>query len=106
MMTVSKAGLSTSQLASGLLVTVMKSDPRDMAVTPSTRNNSSASGESFVSFSEVKNSVPDGMTGRPGLNFSVNGLGVCSVCMNIKIHYHQFIFTNIAPGAAVGKREF
>src|SRR4051812_45507557 len=77
------SGLSGCQSRDASLVTVMKSEPRNTAVTPAMPNRRCASGERPASAALVKVAVPWGMTARPGRNLRVAGLGVVSVWMNI-----------------------
>src|SRR6476646_10798789 len=65
------------------LVTLMKSEPKNTPVTPSISNSRVASGEPSVSSPARNSRVPSPSTGRPGMNFSVAGLGVASVWMNM-----------------------
>jgi hypothetical protein len=65
------------------LVTEMKSEPRNTPRTPLMSNSREASGEARASPLSVKSAVPSASTDFPGMNFSVAGLGVASVWMNI-----------------------
>src|SRR6476620_7919255 len=65
------------------LVTLMKSEPKNTPVTPSISNSRVASGEPSVSSPARNSKVPSPSTVRPGMNFSVAGLGVASVWMNM-----------------------
>lgn len=65
------------------LVTVIKSLPKKIEVTPLISNKLSAKGEMADSFLELKVAVPFSSTDTPGMNFNVLGLGVFSVWMNI-----------------------
>ncbi len=70
--------------SSSPLVTEMKSEPKKTRLTPGTANRALASGERAAASRVGKSAtVPSPMTSRPGRNFSVAGLGVDSVWMNI-----------------------
>src|SRR3954453_13798337 len=75
-------GLRTCQSRSAALVTVTKSEPKNTRSTPSTANSLLASGEGVAASADAKSFVPLSMTTRPGRNFRVDGLGVCSVWIN------------------------
>src|SRR5215831_7302887 len=75
-------GFRICQSRSAALVTVMKSDPKKTRSTPSMANNRLASGDGVPASADAKSIVPLSMTTRPGRNFRVDGLGVCSVWMN------------------------
>src|SRR5215472_5161218 len=75
-------GFRTCQSRSAALVTVMKSDPKKTRSTPSMANSRLASGDGAPASADAKSIVPLSMTTRPGRNFRVDGLGVCSVWMN------------------------
>src|SRR5436305_5639960 len=75
-------GFRTCQSLSAALVTVTKSEPKKTRSTPSMANSRLASGEFDALSTAAKSSVPLSMTTRPGRNFRVDGLGVCSVWMN------------------------
>ena len=53
------------------------------ARTPSMSNSRAASGEASASPLSRKSAVPSASTDLPGMNFSVGGLGVASVWMNM-----------------------
>jgi hypothetical protein len=76
-------GLDVLPLVASLLVTEMKSEPRNTPVTPSTPNRRCASGEAVASDLSRKSTVPSPSTVLPGMNLSVAGLGVGSVWMNM-----------------------
>ena len=65
--------------ATGQMVAVMNSATRKTPVTPSIPKRPVASGEFVARAAAVKLAVPDFITGTPGMNFSVAGLGVRSV---------------------------
>src|SRR5581483_4220459 len=66
------------------LVTEMKSEPKNTRLTSGTANSAVASGERLAVSATGKSATwPSPMTSRPGRNFSVFGLGVDSVWMNI-----------------------
>src|SRR5216683_131370 len=75
-------GLRTCQSRSAVLVTVTKSEPKNTRSTPSTANSLLASGDGAAASADAKSIVPFSMTTRPGRNFRVDGLGVCSVWIN------------------------
>src|SRR5712672_1171809 len=75
-------GLRTCQSRSAALVTVTKSEPKNTRSTPSTANSLLASGDGTAASAVAKSIVPFSMTTRPGRNFRVDGLGVCSVWIN------------------------
>src|SRR5262245_29942764 len=75
-------GLRTCQSRSAAFVTVTKSEPKNTRSTPSIANSLLASGEDVAVSADAKSIVPLSMTTRPGRNFRVEGLGVCSVWMN------------------------
>src|SRR5947207_14344529 len=75
-------GFRPCQSLSVDLVTVTKSAPKNTRSTPSTANSRLASGEDWAVSTAAKSIVPFSMTTRPGRNFRVDGLGVCSVWMN------------------------
>jgi hypothetical protein len=79
------AGLICSHSVSLSLVTVIKSDPKNTPVTPSTLKILFASGDLSEFALEGKSAVPFCKTVCPGRNFRVAGFGVDSVCMNILI---------------------
>jgi hypothetical protein len=64
-------------------VTETKSRPKNTPVTSPRLNSASASGEAAAASSEVNSRVPVAMMTSPGRNFSVAGLGVVSVSMNM-----------------------
>ena len=64
-------------------VTEMKSWPNITPVTPSMENSARASGETPAESESVISNAPSARTVRPGRNFSVAGLGVDSVWMNM-----------------------
>ena len=66
-----------------LLVTVMKSAPRNTRATPGSSNNAVASGLGTAASGLAKSAVRAPITSRPGRNFSVAGFGVSSVSMNM-----------------------
>src|SRR5665213_4478962 len=76
------AGLICCQSPS-LLVTEMKSEPKNTPHTFGRSNNFSASGDCAAASLVGMSSVPLSSTPRPGRNFRVAGLGVDSVWMNI-----------------------
>src|SRR5690554_1892816 len=77
------AGLIWAQSTASCLVTETKSAPRKTPATPSSENSAEASGDSrAVSVSRKSRGSPES-TSRPGRNFSVAGLGVASVWMNM-----------------------
>src|SRR4029078_4416982 len=78
------AGLSCCH-SPPVLVTAMKSDPKNTAPTLATSNSLAASGDCAAASVVVVSRVPVSSTARPGRNFSVAGLGVASVWMNIEI---------------------
>ena len=80
------------------LVTEMKSEPRNTPRTPLMSNRRAASGEASASFLSVKSAVPSASTGLPGMNFSVAGLGVASVWINIASRL-RLVLRAHAPGA-------
>src|ERR1044071_8222381 len=75
-------GFRTCQSRSADLVTVTKSEPKNTRSTPTTANSLFARGEGAAASAVAKSIVPFSMTTRPGRNFRVDGLGVCSVWMN------------------------
>src|SRR5882724_5497384 len=83
MMAPRMAGLMCCHSSPSLLVTEMKSEPRNTPVTPSTPNRRCASGEVVASDLSRKSTVPSPNTVLPGMNLSVAGLGVGSVWMNM-----------------------
>src|SRR5262245_29780557 len=78
------AGLSWCHSPS-LLLTVMKSLPKNTPLMPLMPNRRSASGERLASSRSRMSRVPEARTVRPGRNFSVAGLGVASVWMNMAL---------------------
>src|SRR5258708_40120169 len=80
-------GLRTCQSLSAAFVTVTKSAPKKTRSTPSTANSRLASGEDVAVSEPAKSRVPFSMTTRPGRNFRVDGLGVCSVWINKPISF-------------------
>ena len=64
-------------------VTVMKSPPEHHADTPSISNSRCASGDFAADARVGKSATPSPRTAAPGKNFSVAGLGVDSVWMNM-----------------------
>ena len=76
-------GLSPLQSTPSPAVTEMKSRPKNTPVTSPSENSASASGEAAASCSLVNSRVPAVITCSPGRNFSVAGLGVVSVSMNM-----------------------
>ena len=66
-----------------VLVTEMKSEPKKTPPTLGISNRRPASGDWPAASRLGMSSVPESSTGRPGRNFSVAGLGVASVWMNI-----------------------
>src|SRR3546814_9538154 len=83
MMTPRMAGFIRYHSRASSLVTETKSVPKNTPITPSTANRRSASGERAAEAASGKLAVPAGRTSRPGRNFSVAGLGVCSVWINM-----------------------
>src|SRR5437868_3615764 len=75
-------GFRTCQSLSTALVTVTKSAPKNTRSTPSTANSRLANGEDWAVSTVAKSIVPFSITTRPGRNFRVDGLGVCSVWIN------------------------
>ena len=67
----------------GPAVTATKSRPKNTPVTSPSENRPSARGEAAASSSLVNSRVDAGITSLPGRNFSVAGLGVVSVSMNM-----------------------
>ena len=84
MMAPSTCGFSVCQAISSVLVTVMKSAPRNTRATPGSANSAPASGLRPAASGEAKSAVPLPITSRPGRNFRVAGLGVGSVSMNMR----------------------
>src|SRR5687768_8155960 len=77
------SGSRSSQATPGEAVTEMKSRPKN---TPSTRpvsNSADASGEDCAVSASGKSRLPASITGCPGRNLRVAGLGVCSVRINM-----------------------
>src|SRR5476649_1818583 len=75
-------GFRMCQSLSSALVTVTKSAPKNTRSTPSTANRRLANGDAAAVSAPAKSIVPLSMTTRPGRNFRVDGLGVCSVWIN------------------------
>src|SRR5690349_3538890 len=75
-------GFMICQSLSAAFVTVTKSAPKNTRSTPSIANSRRASGELRALSVSAKSCVPFSMTTRPGRNFRVDGLGVCSVWIN------------------------
>src|SRR5579863_5195162 len=65
------------------LVTLMKSEPKKTRSTSGIEKSRAAKGERCPVSASGKSAVPSGITCRPGINFSVAGFGVVSVCMNM-----------------------
>src|SRR5262245_48205491 len=82
MMTPRMAGLSCCHSPS-VLVTAMKSEPKNTPEIPAISNRRSASGDCAAASLSRMSSVPLVSTGRPGRNLSVAGFGVGSVWMNM-----------------------
>src|SRR5262249_52191525 len=78
------AGLSCCHSPS-LLVTVMKSEPKNTPLIPFMPNSRSARGELAAALGSRMSRVPEARTVRPGRNLRVAGLGVASVWMNIAL---------------------
>ena len=64
-------------------MTATKSAPRNTRTTPGSANSAVASGLRAAASAEAKSAVDAPITSRPGRNFSVAGLGVPSVSMNM-----------------------
>ena len=79
----STCGFSVCQADRSDLVTVTKSPPRNTRDTPGSANSALASGLRSAASAVAKSAVPAPITSRPGRNFSVAGLGVLSVSMNM-----------------------
>ena len=62
-----------------LLATDMKSAPRKTPFTPAMPKSRAASGDTAAASADGKFAVPSAITGHPGTNFMVAGLGVGSV---------------------------
>src|ERR1700704_3481908 len=77
------AGLMCCHSSPSLLVTEMKSEPRNTPVTPSTPNRRCASGEVVAADLSRKSTVPSPSTVLPGMNLSGAGLGVGSDWANM-----------------------
>ena len=82
--------MTSSHENSSFLVTVMKSDPKKTAATPSTRKIAEASGdEGFPALASraeenVTPPAPGGKTASPGMNMREAGLGVDWVWTNME----------------------
>src|SRR5471030_1764883 len=82
MMPTRMEGFRICQSLSSALVTVTKSPPKNTRSTPSTANRRLANGDAAAVSAPAKSIVPFSITTRPGRNFRVDGLGVCSVWIN------------------------
>src|SRR4029453_2901656 len=87
MMTPRIAGLSCCH-SLAVLVTAMKSEPKNTPEIPAISNRRSASGDCAAASLSRMSSVPLVNTGRPGRNLSVAGFGVGSVWMNMACSFN------------------
>src|SRR5215831_9105769 len=81
------AGLSCCH-SPAVLVTAMKSEPKNTPEIPAISNRRSASGDCAAASLSRMSSVPLVKTGRPGRNLSVAGFGVGSVWMNMACSFN------------------
>src|SRR5262249_12537585 len=87
MMTPRIAGLSCCH-SPVVLVTAMKSEPKNTPEIPAISNRRSASGDCAAASLSRMSSVPLVSTGRPGRNLSVAGLRVGAVWMNMACSFN------------------
>src|SRR3546814_11719772 len=80
----STSGFASAHSAPGAIVTETKSRPKKTPVTSPRVKSAVASGEAAASSGLAKSRVPASMTGRPGRNFRVAGLGVDSVSISMR----------------------
>ena len=101
------AGLICCHSAASALVTVTKSVPKKTPVTPSAAKMRLAKGDFTAASALGKSAVPISSTVWPGRNFSVAGLGVLSVWMNISyLLPFQSDMRPVPPGVKVRPGSF